>query len=301
MIEVEVMSNSNTEAVIAYVRERGVIYGKGMHSKETSPQGARLTQIRGAPIQTSSLTSVLSQLNTKGVLRNLPTDDCDWVFTEDYEAAIERMKAKKAREDNRHLSSLLKALVDGNSIDLEDDALLLDQLGRASLPNGNHREKREAGCRRRAEDGPFGGRAMFDGGIEWGARSASHSIEVRAHSKLVDNTVYNLLLLRNDIHSLRDNRRPDGSYAVVVLAHPEGLVLNVNSDDPQYMRMDGQVERIDGILYREEVQKRVIVGNWYRKIRQEYVPKSFEVWAAGVLGKNVRKLMPEELPPSMFK
>jgi hypothetical protein len=157
-------------------------------------------------------------------------------------------------------------------------------------------QKREAGCRRRAEEA-HGGRAMFTGETEWLARQASHSIEVRAVKSMADNTAQNLLPLRNDLHFMRDNPDKDtGLYPIEIHVHERGLVIKVNTTDKAYAWLDGCVETLaNSKVSMLEVQKRVIIGNIARGIKQS-IPPWFTRWQHenGIFGGATTKARPRK-------
>lgn len=261
---------SQQEAIIRFLKKEGKLYGSHVHAKEDSAQGKRLAVIYGKPIFNNSLTGALATLRRAGIVRTV--DPNVWVLTQDYENAYALYKEQKKNREDKTLRRMARLLAG----DRRQESKELDVIGDEMLPGGSKKQKREAGCRRRAEK-MHGCRALFTGETERASRSTSHSIEIRAFTCIADNTPYNLLPLRNDIHSMRDHHS-SGTYPIEIHIHPEGLMMKVNTDDPAYASLDGIVEKIHDQHTREEVQKRILVGNAARGIKQEY-PVWFEAWA----------------------
>lgn len=268
------------DAVVQALKEIGHLGGDDQSIKKQSDVLAR---IYGSPVQNGvgKLTErncfrrPISTLRCAGVVKKLP--DHTWVFADDYEEKLRIYNAKEAKKNDKVARAYLRALVDKDEV--KADNQLLEEIG-DQIPGAEYlkaADKREAGCRKRAEDF-YGGKAMFTGETEPSAWQASHSIEVRACRSLVDNSKYNILLMRNDLHSMHDTPGDDG-YPLEVHVQGYGLILRINSKDLHYRIYDGLFHEFPSFPLEDirKIQTRVIIGNIARHIEQDF-PSWFDEW-----------------------
>lgn len=254
------------KAVLEYLKQYGHLYGDHDHTRDDSEQSRLLETIYGRNVQASSVTGCIAKLHAAGVIAADPKkEDSKWLLVPDYQKRLEEFEARERAKNDKTMIKMGRIVSGG-----KEDTAELDKLGEIDKPFGNAKEKREAGCRRRAEEF-CKGRALFTGETEWSGRQASHSIEVKAIPRIADNTKWNLQLLRNDIHAMRD------AGVAEIHCTETGLELKINSKDPKYAPFNGLKEEILDPYDRREVQKRIIIGNMARGIKQD-IPAWFVKW-----------------------
>jgi hypothetical protein len=269
------------DAIITYLEIYELMFGTGDYTTPQSEQGKRLAAIYGREIQPSSLTGQLAVLKEKGILAQ--PENNYWSLTKDYKKYVELLKKRTKAELDATLRSVMRA-IGIIARESAEDLAAINAIGDVLLPKGTKAQKREAGFRQRAEE-TYGGRAMFTGETEWSARQASHTIEVKTLPNVADNSIPNALLLRSDIHAMRDTPGPDGVFPVEVHVHPDGAMLRVNTKDPAYRHLDRAVQRIDAVPIRE-LHKRILLGNMVRKI-----PQDLPIWFIDSINEMVPKTM----------